>query len=359
MREQAQHTDEKAQVEVIKADARDLPLPDSSVDLIVTSPPYYRQRAYDGLPLDGQIGQEATPDAFVTSLIEVTEECLRVLRPAGSLWVNLGEKYLDRSLSGIPWRYALRCMDDLGLALRAEVVWSKPNGFIDAKARDRVRRTHETWLHFARPGKYDADVDAIRVTPEADYRDRPQYRRAEELFTQAGLTGAHRAAVRAVGVIDSDGGGVRSGGRWTSENGRLAAEVRDALGSYYREFCGSTGERGVVPGSVKTVAAHPFKIPPSLGLKGHFASFPIEWPLWIIRGWSQPGATVLDPFGGTGTTALAAHVLGRRGITVDDSSESCRIAEWRTTDPTQIARARAVSEMRQSPGHPTSPEAAS
>lgn len=332
--------------EIIKGDARDLPLADDSVDLIVTSPPYFGLRAYEdgGLPVDGQIGQETTPNGFVYALLDATREALRVLRPTGSLWVNLGDRYINRGLAGIPWRYALRCTDELGLALRAEVVWSKPNQFIDAKAADRVRRTHETWLHFARPGKYDTDIDAIRVAPEADYRDRPQYRRAEELFATAGLTDAHRQAVRAVGVIDSHGGEVRSGGRWTSANGRLAAEVRDALGSYYRELCGSGGERGVVPGSVKTVAAHPFKIPAHLGIKGHFASYPIEWPLWIIRGWSKPDATVLDPFGGTGTTALAADVLGRRGISVDLSSDYCRIAEWRTADPTQIARAAALAE---------------
>jgi DNA modification methylase len=330
--------------EIIKGDARSLPLPDGSVDLIVTSPPYFGLRAYEdgGLPVAEQIGQEPTPAEFLDALIDSTRESLRVLRPTGSLWVNLGERYIDRSLSGIPWRYAIRCTDELGLSLRAEVVWAKSNAYIDAKARDRVRRTHETWFHLARPGNYAADVDSIRVKPEAEYRDRPQYRRAEELFAAAGLTDEHRAAVRSVGVIDSNGGQVRSGGRWTSDAGRLALEVRDALGSYYRELCGSGGDRGVVPGSVKTVAAHPFKVPAHLGVTGHFASYPIEWPLWIIRGWSQPGATVLDPFGGTGTTALAAHVLGRHGISVDLSADYCRIAEWRTTDPKQIARARAA-----------------
>ena len=338
--------------EVIKGDARDLPLPDDSVDLIVTSPPYFGHRSYEdgGIPIAKQIGQEPTPAEFVDALIDATREALRVLKPSGSLWVNLGERYVDRSLSGTPWRYALRCTDDLSLALRSEVVWSKPNAFIDAKAADRARRTHETWFHLTRPGKYDHDVDSIRVTPEADYRARPQYIRAQELFEAAGLTDAHRAAVRSVGVIDSGGGEVRSGGRWTSENGRLAAEVHAALGSYYREFCGSGGEKGIVPGSVKTVAAHPFKIPAHLGIKGHYASYPVEWPLWIIKGWSKPGATVLDPFGGTGATALAARVLGRESITVDLSTDCCRIAEWRASDPVQIARAQAIAEPRLRPG---------
>lgn len=329
---------------IVKGDARDLPLADATVDLVVTSPPYFGLRAYEdgGMPVVGQIGQEATPAEFVAALLDATREMLRVLKPGGSLWVNLGDRYIDRGLASVPWRYAIACTDSLDLRLRAEVVWSKPNGFIDGKARDRVRRTHETWLHLARRGPHYADPSALRVPAAADYRERPQYRRAEALFAEAGLTDAHRAAVRSVGIIDSGGGSVRSGGRWDSEAGRLAAEVRDALGSYYREFCGSAGADGVMPGSVREVAAHPFKVPASLGIKGHFASFPVEWPLWIIAGWCPPGGTVLDPFGGTGTTALAAHVLGREGVSVDLSADYCRIAEWRTTDPQQIARARAL-----------------
>lgn len=328
-------------IEIIKGDALDLPIADASVDLIVTSPPYFGLRAYQdgGTDVEGQIGQEATPQEFVSALIAAMREALRVLKPNGSIWVNLGDKYLNRSLAGIPWRFANRCTDDLGLTLRAEIVWSKPNAFIDAKARDRVRRTHETWFHLTRRGPYFSNLDALRIQPAADYRDRSQYIRAEELFEAAGLTDAHRQAVRAVGVIDSEGGSVRSGGRWSSESGRLALEVQAALGSYYRELCGSGGTTRVAPGSVMEVAAHPFKVPKHLGLEGHFASFPIDWPLWIIEGWSPVGGVVLDPFGGTGTTALAAFVSERTGLSVDLSADYCRSAEWRTTDPKQIATA--------------------
>lgn len=331
-------------LDIVKGDATSLPIEDASIDLVVTSPPYWGAREYvdGGAAVAGQIGQESSVQEYVASLVQVTRECLRVLRPGGSLWVNLGDRYVNRSLVGAPWRYAIACTDDLGLTLRAEVVWSKPNGFIDAKARDRVRRTHEAWLHLTRPGPhYGAPV---REAPLAQYQDRPQYRRAEQLFTAAGLTEAHRDAVRAVGIIDSDGGDVRSGGRWDSTSGRLAAEVRDALGSYYRELCGGgSRDSGLVPGSVRSVAAHPFKVPKTLGVTGHYASFPIEWPLWIIAGWCPPGGVVLDPFGGTGTTVLAAHVLDRHGISVDLSADYCRIAEWRITDPAQIDRARALA----------------
>jgi site-specific DNA-methyltransferase (cytosine-N4-specific) len=88
--------------DVIRGDARSLPLPDASVDLIITSPPYFALRSYQdgGEHYDGQIGSEETPGEFVDALLQVTRECMRVLKPAGSLWVNLGDKYAQDSKWG-------------------------------------------------------------------------------------------------------------------------------------------------------------------------------------------------------------------------------------------------------------------
>ena len=183
---------------VIRGDARQLPLPDASVDLIVTSPPYFGLRSYtdnvkclkcidlerDGRDprqawpdydahvrqdhiqhYDGQIGSEETPREWVASLLNCTAEWMRVLKPSGSMFVNLGDKYggwsirsvlprpaaasgkawrdsrlaaaLQRtivtatppkSLLGLPWRYALACTDQLRLTLRRDIIWNKPNG---------------------------------------------------------------------------------------------------------------------------------------------------------------------------------------------------------------------------------------
>jgi hypothetical protein len=79
---------------------------------------------------------------------------------------------------------------------------------------------------------------------------------------------------------------------------------------------------------------------PSVRSEGtHFAAFPMEWPRRIIAAWCPPGGVVLDPFGGTGTTALMADVSGRTGISVDLSHDYGRVARWRTTDPKQRERA--------------------
>ncbi|MDE0736577.1 MAG: site-specific DNA-methyltransferase, partial [Pirellulaceae bacterium] len=98
-------------------------LPDDLVDTIVTSPPYYRQRDYQG---SQQIGQEATVQTYVDRLATVFQECRRVLKPSGSLWLVLGDKYLDGCQLGMPWRVALALQEE-GWILRSDIIWHKPN----------------------------------------------------------------------------------------------------------------------------------------------------------------------------------------------------------------------------------------
>src|SRR5215472_9131632 len=180
-------------VAVLRGDARHLPLPDASVDLIITSPPYFGLRSYTdgGVHYDGQIGSEATPQEWVAALVECTAEWMRVLKPAGSMFVNLGDKYSGaqqqthgnqstetsaaywrrtdpkvtgiraKSLLGLPWRYALACTDQLGLILRAEIIWAKPNGLPESVG-DRVRRAHEQVFHLVKQPRYYTAVDEIR-----------------------------------------------------------------------------------------------------------------------------------------------------------------------------------------------------
>lgn len=318
---------------VIRANALDLPLEDASVDLVVTSPPYFGLRSYQdgGEHYDGQIGDEATPAEFVDALIAATREMARVLKPSGSIWVNLGDKYAGggvmspnlppnagpkdaarafspvavrsgvptKSLIGVPWRYALRCIDDLGLILRAEVIWSKPNGLPES-VTDRVRRSHETWFHFTKEPRYFSGVDEIREAYDAPN------------------------ATRTFGNVDPSRG----------DHGKPLARLDARV---------SMNPLGKLPGSVWTIPTEPLRVPNHVGVD-HFAAFPTEWPRRIILGWSPEAGTVLDPFGGTGTTALVAKALGRHGISVDMSADYCRLAEWRTNDPDQLARAMRVDK---------------
>lgn len=332
---------------VIRHDARRLPLPDESVDLIITSPPYWSLRSYTdgGEHFAEQLGSEASPKEFVANLVDCTREWVRVLKPTGSIFVNLGDKYAGsgghnnagvaggpsklqgrsqrsvpvtklrrdapkrynqhtggvrpKSLMGLPWRYALEVVDTLGLILRAEIIWDKPNG-IPEPVKDRVTRKHEYWFHFTRDGKAYGDTDPLRQP------------HSPKSFT--------------VHTMPRKGTGIESTGEklneWLERNGGRQPDPK-----------------GVRPGSVWRIASEPLRAPVELGID-HFAAFPSEWPIRLILGWSQPGGVVLDPFGGTGTTALAAQELGRVGITNDLSSDYCRLAQWRTTDPKQLARIR-------------------
>lgn len=316
-------------VAIIRGDARALPLADASCDLVVTSPPYWALRSYQdgGEHYGGQIGSEPTPGEYIDALIDCTREWMRVLKPSGSIWINLGDKYNSaasnqgmpigsaaggsmagrgrggrgralssipqKSLMGLPWRYALRCIDDLGLTLRAEVVWSKPNGLPESVA-DRVRRSHEDWFHLTTQSRYYSAIDEIREP----------------------ASGYIRAATADRGA----------------RNGLRARAMADT--------CNPLGR---LPGSVWEIATQPLIVPAELGID-HFAAFPMEWPRRLIKGWCPPGGVVADPFGGTGTTALVASMLGRTGITVDASADYCRLARWRCSDPGERAKALQVDK---------------
>ena len=97
-------------VTILRANALALPLADSSVDLVVTSPPYFGLRSYQdgGKHYEGQIGSEATPAEFIDALIAATREMARVLKPSGSIFVNLGDKMANKSLMLLPERYRIR-----------------------------------------------------------------------------------------------------------------------------------------------------------------------------------------------------------------------------------------------------------
>jgi DNA modification methylase len=282
---------------IIRGNALHLPLPDATVDLVVTSPPYFGLRSYQdgGTHYDGQIGAEPTPAEFVDALIAATREMIRVLKPTGSIWVNLGDKYAAtstqatkhgygastlpgattgryvpaeqfkarplnagvpaKSLIGIPWRYALRAIDDLGLILRAEIIWSKPNGLPES-VTDRVRRSHETWFHFVRQPRYYSAVDEIR----------------EPQTTVVTASGAVR--------YRRPGEDVNA----TRVKSQTAANRYDGTGMT-ADFNSPPNPLGKLPGSVWEIPTQPLQVPDHLGID-HYAAFPLELPRRIIAGWS-------------------------------------------------------------------------
>jgi DNA modification methylase len=326
-------------VQWINADARTIPLPSSSIDTIITSPPYWRKRDYG---IEGQIGQEHTAEEYAHAIECCLLEWARLLRPTGSLFLNIGDTYFQRSLAGIPALVEVAAKRT-GWLLRNRIVWAKSKG-MPSPAKNRLANRHEFILHLTTSTHYYYDlfgygqyvgsgatpgdvwqIDLKRdLTPhlapfpeelvaravtlacptlvcqscgsprsrlvehtfELD-ESRPQARRAMSLAKKHGLTRKHLEAIRATGVSDAGKAlHIQTGtGKNSAAVKKLAAEAKKVLGGYFREF--TFGKR-VTAG----------------------------WTdCGCDAGWS-PGV-VLDPFAGTGTTLRTALGLGRAAIGVD------------------------------------------
>lgn len=267
-------------------------LPDASVNCCVTSPPYFGLRDYQ---VDGQIGLEDTPDAFVARLVEVFREVKRVLRDDGTLWLNLGDSYAAnrsyqveqtkggakhgpaqaaggrnqraadyglkaKDLMGIPWRVAF-ALQQAGWHLRQDIIWHKPNPMPES-VRDRCTKAHEYVFLLSKSPKYYFDHVAMK----------------EPGVIPAGTKGAKGSATRA------------------------AEKGVNARPPEYKVYDGTRNRR-----SVWTVTTKPFK-------GAHFATFPPDLIEPCVLAGCPVGGTVLDPFGGSGTTAGVAIKHGRNAI---------------------------------------------
>lgn len=273
-------------------------MPAESVHCVVTSPPYWGLRDYG---TDGQLGLEATPEAYVANMVDVFREVRRVLRADGTLWLNLGDSYATgggrvgerpgggaqgdnwkgamtspnrmplpglkpKDLVGIPWRVAFALQAD-GWYLRSDIIWAKPNPMPES-VTDRPTKAHEYLFLLSKSARYYFDADAVREA------------QAYPVAPDARVSGAYQ---RDSGR--NDGGEHRSGGFL---NGRGGRNLR----------------------SVWTIAAEPYP-------GAHFATFPRKLVEPCVKAGCPEGGTVLDPFAGSGTTLLVAQALGRRGVGID------------------------------------------
>ncbi|SFL67336.1 DNA methylase [Halogranum rubrum] len=312
-----------------------LEIESESVDLIITSPPYWRKRNYG---VDDQLGQESDPDQYIENLVKALEHWRAFLRPHGSIFLNIGDSYNNKSRVGIPGRF-VRAAQEAGWTIRNDIIWAKDNG-MPSPAKDRLVPRHEHIIHLvwdaddyyydlhgyaevfgngSNPGdvwrmNHDRNTgghlapypeelvrraitlacphsvctkcgvarerNRVRGTTELD-TSRPQAERALELYNQSDLEERHIKAVQAVGI--SDAGKAKEFQDGAGENAKdvqeLAKEAKEVLGGYFREF---------------------------------------TFPQWITEGWTEcdceepeygPGM-VFDPFSGSGTTIKVANELG-------------------------------------------------
>lgn len=263
-------------------------LPPESIQCIVTSPPYYCQRDYEAT---GQLGQEETPEQYIIKLTSIFRECRRVLHNSGMLWLNLGDKYLNGHLLGMPWRVALALVAD-GWILRSDVIWHKPNA-MPSSVKNRPTTDHEYIFMFSKSADYYYDADVIRE-PHVTFSENSKMRGGRNHFGKANGTPEEGK---------NSGNSNLHRGRWDQAFHPLGRNKRTVWSIPLSKY------RGV-----------------------HFAVFPEKLVETCLLAGSSAGNLVLDPFCGSGTTLLVASRLNRHFLGIDCNIDYCKMALDRFTN---------------------------
>ena len=319
-------------------------IPDKSVDCVITSPPYWQQRIYEDYDgeLDDIIGSEKTPEEYVENLMKVIREIYRILKDEGSFWLNIGDKFVNKCLMGMPWRVALE-MQKEGWILRSDIIWDQMKGTQSCK--DRMRDIYEHVFQFVKKKKYYFDADAVRIVPENN-----AYEKDGQIISATGVSGkkyfkqiesskvlSNEEKNNALDALNETLEEMRRGEvvdfrmtirgeqrTYHSENKKVSGRAKELNEKGY--FIMKMRKTGFLPSDIWRI------VPEDTWRKDtHCAVFPEELLRTPILSTCPLGGIVLDPFSGTGSTVKAAVDLGRRGIGIDLSKLYSRIAIDRLT----------------------------
>lgn len=360
-------------VKILQGDCRQVlkTLPDESVHCVVTSPPYWGLRDYG---VDGQMGLEPTLGEHIEVMVDVFRHVWRVLRKDGTLWLNYGDSYCpvggshdgrtdnqtgvgegkrvwrngsgradgivdsrgQRNRNGItektlkpkdlcmvPNRLAI-ALQEAGWWVRSEIIWAKPNPMPES-VTDRPATAHEKVFLLSKSARYFYDHEAVRQP----MKESSVSRLSQDVDKQEGSTRAHAGG-------KTNGNMKAAGARWTNEakyQNRTLANKADKQRGHGRRHDGFNDRwdqmakeeqqaNGANLKNVWHIATKPFS-------EAHFATFPPELAERCIKAGCPEGGTVLDPFGGAGTTGLVADRLGRNAILIELNQDYIDIAERR------------------------------
>jgi len=302
-------------------------LPDSSIDMALTSPPYFRLRNYDA---DGQIGLEPHVDHWVDSLAAVSTEVHRVLVPTGTYWLNLGDTYSThhnqgasrKSLVMAPERLALQ-LQRSGWIIRNKIVWAKPNP-MPSNILDRLNCTYELIYVLAKQPAYFFDLDAIRQ-PHRSQPTKPQqiHPRSKEDWR-----GPNGDGVKGLDLLKRDGRVGHPLGKNAGDVWWLATS--SFRGAHHATFPLSLATRAIQAGCPELRCAacrRPWRRR-VIRLLGGTATRTAAGPTCECATASEPGI-VLDPFMGSGTTAVAAENLARDWCGIELNPDFAALANQR------------------------------
>lgn len=321
-------------------------LPDESVQCCVTSPPYWKLRDYDH---PRQIGQEKTIDEFVQSLVTVFREVRRTIKPDGTLWVNIGDSYAsnwpcnrrsevgngslengkrearpprmpdglkDKDIVGVPWRVAFALQAD-GWWLRSDNIWGKPNGMPES-VTDRPTRAHEYVFQLTKSADYFYDYEAVRLPPLPS------------------------SVARLEQHIEGQLGSIRAnGGSKTNGTMKAVSRTTDKQRGHSRRHEGFNDRWDAMEKQQQQQGGAALRsvwwITPAQCDDAHFAVMPNNLAALCIMASSRTGDTILDPFGGSGTTGQMAIELGREAILCELNPEYIPLIEQRTSTTPGLA----------------------
>ena len=317
---------------ILNGDVRSIlpTLPEDSVDCVITSPPYFQLRNYSH---PDQIGLEQTVEDWVAEIIWVTDELARVLKPTGSMWLNLGDAYSRHQRAGSPpkglllgpERVAIE-LNSRGWTIRNKVIWAKTNP-MPASVRDRLTCTWEVIYFATRSRHYHFDLDSIR-TPHRSRR--PAQRRRPRARTRpawAGPLAGNNSGLDRMKAAGHPGHplGKNPGDVWTLPT----ANYRDA---HFATFPRRLIERPLLatcPQRVCVSCGLPWRRKPHRQL-GELAVTGSLTPTCDCTADHQPGL-VLDPFLGSGTVALAAAAHDRDWLGIELNPAYVTLATNRLT----------------------------
>lgn len=320
-------------------------IPDESIDCVITSPPYWQQRIYEDY--DGEmteiIGSEKKPEEYVENLMKIIREVQRILKKEGTFWLNIGDKFNDKCLMGMPWRVALK-MQDEGWILRSDIIWDQMKG--TQSCTDRFRDIYEHVFQFVKSKKYYFEADPIRIIPKKD-----AYEKDGTITSATGVSGkkyfkqietsevlTEEERKNALDALNETLEEMRRGEvvdfrmtirgeqrTYHSENKKISGRAKELNDKGF--FIMKMRKKGFLPSDIWRI------VPEDTWRKDtHCAVFPEELLKMPILSTCPEGGIVLDPFSGTGSTVDAAVKLGRRGIGIDLSNQYTEIARRRLAE---------------------------
>lgn len=303
-------------------------MPDNSVDLVITSPPYFNQRDYDGLG----IGNESTLEQYIANLLGIFQECVRVIRNTGSIVFNLGGKYENSNLLLVPYRFAIAATTKCPVWLVNNVTWVKSNP-TPRQFKRRLVSSTEPFFHFVKSERYQYFLDEFLKHKGVASGNGPAGENVGKgyfkLIDQSALSPEQKQMAQEAleNVIEE------------ARSGKIQGFRMKIRGIHSEPFGGQDGGRKIQLErngfTIIRIHGNPMKKDvietPVESLKNcpHPAVYPVHLVTEFLRLLTKPGDVVLDPFVGSGSTAVAARQLNRVYIGFDINPIYCEYANSR------------------------------